>query len=140
MKVNIGVTGSFWLLFLAMVFPVTGYASYVVHSYTQTIQSVPYTDSGFYYSDGRGNSISYSETRNVPVIINRYPNGVWVYYGHDFLPGNAVIQQYINGRAAYFCRVHQGSRVMYGTLIPGEGCYTHSLHSKPSLSFQILLR
>lgn len=123
-----------------MAMPLVANASYVTYTTTRTIESVPYTDSGFYYSDGRGNSISYTKTRSVPVVVTRYPTGVWAYYGHEYLPPNAVIQQYVNGRAVYVCRVLQGNRTMYGSLVPNEGCYIHGRHSQPYISFQILLR
>lgn len=127
-------------VFLSLVFPIGVHASYVTYSNTQTIESIPYTGSGFYFSDGQGNSISYTETRNIPVIVSRYPNAVWVYYGHKFLPPNAVVAEYVNGRAAYYCRVEQGRRLLYGRLIPNEGCYVTGMDSKPYLSFQILIR
>lgn len=108
------------IIFLFSTFPALSLASYV--SYTNTLESLPVDQSGFYYSDGRGNSISIQRTQNVPVFVNNYPNAIWVPMSNGELPPNAIIMQYVNGFPVYFCKVQMNNQFAYGQLYPGEGC------------------
>tara|TARA_R110000868_G_scaffold15698_33_gene71703 strand:+ start:205 stop:618 length:414 start_codon:yes stop_codon:yes gene_type:complete len=122
-----------------------GYASYVIYhssepSNTQHIGSFPYQTSGFSYSDGRGNSISIGETQYLPYVVNQYPNAVWVTINSNRLPPNAIIQQYINGNPAYFCRVLHHGKTYNGYYMRGEGCRTTSNFANEYGELQVLIR
>lgn len=105
-----------------------------------SIGSVPVQNSGFYYSDSYGNSIGVSQTSNVPVLINQYPNAVWVSMTNGQVPSNAIVSQYINGYPLYFCRVQNYNRFIYGQLVPNQGCYISNQQTQPFRSYQILVR
>lgn len=94
------------------------------HAYTvsRTITSVPGIFSGFTYSDGSGNSISVGETRHIPVVVQQYPNAVWVNMSNGRIPPNAIIVQYTNGYPNYYCRVRTGDGIFYGQVILNQGC------------------
>lgn len=94
-----------------------GYAGF-----TNTIMSVPASGSGFSYSDGQGNSISINRTQNVPVVVNAYPNAIWIPMQNGALPPNAIIMQYVNGYPVYYCKVQRSDQTYYGQLLPNEGC------------------
>lgn len=104
------------------------------------MESVPYVEEGFSFSDSKGNYIRYQKTRALPVFINQYPNAVWINFNSKYIPYNAIIYQYINGRAVYYCRVDVAGKRYYGELVPNEGCYVTSYSEKPFDSFQILVK
>lgn len=105
----------------------------------RNIGSVPVQDYGYSYSDSRGNSISISQTTNYPVIMDQYPNAVWVSMSNGQLPPNAIVVQYINGYPAYFCRVQGSEGRYYGQLMPGQGCYVPDL-SQTFDAYDVLVR
>lgn len=107
---------------------------------TITYGSYPDSDSNFYFSDGRGNSIAVGTTQNIPYIYNNYPSAIWVDGATDRLPANMVVYQYINGYPSYLCRVSQDGRWMYGQLIINEGCVLNDDDNTTFKSFQVLIR
>ena len=133
-------------LMLVLLFVVykSSYASYVIYntntSNERYVGSVPYQESGFSYSDGQGNSISYTTTRSLPVIINQYPGAHWIYVKGDKLPFNTVVYGYVNGRAVYYCRVEQGNKLLHGQLVPNQGCFVNGYSNRPYVTFQVLVR
>jgi hypothetical protein len=112
-------------------------ASYVT---TTTVNSFPYQSSGFSYSDGSGNSISVNQTQAVPIIVNQYPNAVWVTNHASRIPANAIIYQYINGYPVFFCRVRDGADIYYGQLVVNEGCYLDDYDGPPTDNYDVLVR
>lgn len=110
-------------------------------SYTYSVESLPANQSGFYYSDGRGNSVSFQRTQNVPVIINNYPNAVWAPMTNGSVPPNAIIMQYVNGFPVYFCKVQINNQIVYGQLFPGEGCVlADDEDNRTYQSYSVLIR
>lgn len=122
------------------------YASYVIYhnntAITNSIGSIPYDSSGFSYTGPGGDSVSYREIRYTPILYNQYPNAVWVeVHNNNNLPANAIIYQYVNGRAVFYCKVFNGNQIEYGWLVPNEGCFLFSYpQDKPYSSYQILVR
>lgn len=109
-------------------------------SITYTYGSFPDRDTGFYYSDGRGNSISVGRTQNVPYIYNNYPSAVWVDATNDRMPANLIVYQYINGYPSYLCRVGINGQWRYGQFIANEGCVLENDENTSFSSFQVLIR
>jgi hypothetical protein len=141
------VTHFSWLQFalFTLVFSVniSSYANRVIYyqsGNTTTLTSVPETNSGFSYSDGSGNSMSYSRTSAIPVIVNQFPNAIWVPLSNGYVPPNAIVLQYINGRQVFYCRVQQGGDIYYGQLVRNEGCYIPDLSEQAIQSYQTLVR
>ncbi len=131
------------MISMLVVISPSSHASYVSYTHTANttqITSVPYTQSGFGFSDGSGNSMSFTRTSNAAVMVNQYPNAVWVQMENANVPPNAIILQYINGYPAYYCRVESDHQVYYGQLIRGDGCYISELTEKPFRSYQTLVR
>jgi hypothetical protein len=118
-------------------------ASYVIYDQainSNAIGSVPEQESGFYYSDSHGNSISVSKTRNIPAVINQYPTAVWVGGVENRLPVNAIILEYINGNPVYHCRVVEGKQILYGKLYPDQGCVITDGSMQTFVTFEVLVR
>jgi hypothetical protein len=138
------VISAIFLLFLTI--NQNSYASYVNYnssdsSYSNSFESIPYTNSGFYYSDPRGNSMSITETRSYPVIVNQYPNANWVWINNNGnIPGNALVLQYINGNPVFYCRVQNGNALYYGRLVPNQGCYLTNNPNQAFNTYQVLIR
>jgi hypothetical protein len=93
------------LILLFVLIPTRSSASYVTYSNTSELTSTPYYQSGFGFSDGQGNSMSFTTTTNAAIYTNQYPNAVWVQVSNGYVPPNAIVLQYINGYRAYYCRV-----------------------------------
>ena len=130
-------------LFLPLLFftyPLNSDASYVSYTNTYTVGSVPIDSNSFYYSDGRGNYISIRQSTNIPVIINQYHQGSWISINNNRIPNQAIVIQYINGYPVYACRIYYQNRILYGQLIPYQGCYIQNLSPQPFNSYQILVR
>src|ERR1700742_2940780 len=101
-----------------MIFVSNAEASYVIYNQGSETTSIPYTGSGFYYSDQSGNSMEYREIHNVPVVINQYPNATWISVNNENIPGNAIVLQYINGYPVFYCRIKNANGYFYGKLFP----------------------
>lgn len=118
------------------------HASYVIYhddTSTYSIGSVP-VNSGFTYRSN-GNSIGYREVHSVPVIYPVYPNATWVPVEENRFPVNAIVYQYINGRAIYYCRIQVAGQIKYGQLVPNQGCFLFDYPADPAYtSYQILVR
>lgn len=128
------------LILLSVLISTESHASYVSYGNTSQITSVPYTTSGFGFSDGSGNSMSFTSTTNVPIFVNQYPNAIWVQMDKANVPPNALILQYLNGYPVYYCRLWIQDQLYYGQLIRGEGCYVSDISEKPFQSYQTLVR
>lgn len=105
---------------------------------TITYGSYPQQDSGFYFSDGQGNSVNVGSTRSVPYIYNNYPAAIWVDAATNRLPANMIIYQYINGYPSYLCRIFQNGNWYYGQLVD-NGCSMQDSESEIYTSFQVLI-
>lgn len=106
------------LIFILVILITSSHANTV----SRTITSVPVESSGFTYSDGNGNYISVGETRQIPVVVQQYPNAVWVKMSNGRIPPNAVVVQYTNGYPNYYCRIQTGDGILYGRVIFNQGC------------------
>lgn len=109
----------------------TSQASYVLYSIPEgSIPSIVKPNqttistgnNNFYYSDGRGNSMSYTEKTYIPVIVTQYANSQWTWMNNGKVPINAVVLRYVNGFPTYYCRVQMANQLYYGELIPYKGC------------------
>lgn len=112
------------VMLIVMIMLSVSYAG--VRVYYQPQQTVftsqPETVSGFSYSDGFGNSISVNQKQYMPVIVQQYPNALWVYMTNGRIPPNAIVVQYINGYPSYSCRVQTNDGIFYGLIVFNEGC------------------
>lgn len=128
------------LLLSTLFFNLNSYASYVTYTNSYIVGSVPVDNNSFYYSDGRGNSISIRQSTNIPVIISQYNTGNWIQMNHNRLPAQAIVIQYINGYPVYACRIFYQNRILYGSMIPNQGCFIPNLSAQAFSSYQLLVR
>lgn len=128
------------IIFVALSLTEMANASYVTYSNQYTISSEPYDQSGFYYSDGRGNSISIRESRSVPVVSVYNNYGIWISHHGVSVPANAIVVQYVNGYPLFACRVFQHRQIYYGKMVPNRGCFVYDLSQQPYSRFELLVR
>lgn len=82
---------------------------------------------------------------NYTVLINDYPViptpplrpapqkvETWVPVKNGHIPVNAVLNNIVNKKETYYCRVKFNGKLSYGVLIPSDGCYVE----KPSVTMR----
>jgi hypothetical protein len=135
------------ILLIIFIIGKNGYSGYVnyhpddtSYSHSSVTGSVPYTSSGFYYTDTRGNAIGYRETKSIPVIVNQYTGAAWIWMENRNIPANAIVLQYVNGYPIFYCRVQNSGAFYYGQLIPNQGCRVPDISTQPMSAYQVLVK
>lgn len=129
--------------YLAIASPCYADDSYIHYSNqpgSTYIGSVPYAAPSFYYIGPGGNAIGYREIHSMPIFIHtQYPYGNWVWMKNGSVPFNALVYQYHNGRPLFYCRTFYFNQLVYGYLVPNEGCYL-SPGNAPMNEYEVLIR
>ena len=97
------------------------------------------------YSDSAGNYLSsgtiqsYPYIQAYPYIINQYPSAIWVPMTKGRVAYTAIVMQYVNGHPVYYCRVATSGGLVYGQLVPNEGCYLDD-EEEAVMEYEVLIR
>lgn len=113
----------------------------VYQTTTYSIDATTYSDDSYYQvtpSNAVFNDPNIEYSSAVP-FVNPPPGGRWEPFGTD-IPGNAVEFRTNNGKTTYYCRAYYRGQMMFGELIPDEGCIIQDSGANfRVLDFQVLV-